>query len=102
MLLASDHGDIDQAVGEAFEVFHLAITADDGLVGQVAGFAHAVDQHDALEALPGVGFLQHRQEGRQTGAGGQQPEVATAAESLQGEIAVGLLFHQQFPARVFR
>ena len=52
--------------------------------------AHAVDDHDALEAFPELVAFQHRQEGTETGTGRDHPEVARRRHPAQREKSLRL------------
>ncbi len=97
--LTGDDRQVGQLAAQPLQVLTLRQFADQLLIGQLRAAARAVDQHDALEALPHIEVLQDRQERRQPGAGGQQPEVASVGETVQGQEAERLLVDQQLVAR---
>ncbi|EXI71061.1 MAG: hypothetical protein AW07_03807 [Candidatus Accumulibacter sp. SK-11] len=63
------------------------VFTDEAVVGQIFDPAHAVDQHDLLEALVGLGILDQADERRQPGAGGQQVEVLARTQVTQHQRA---------------
>src|SRR5690606_27620399 len=50
---------------------------------------------DIVESLPGFEVLQDRHERRDTGAGGQQPQVTATHETVEGQVAEGLAIDEQ-------
>ncbi len=97
---ARDYRQIQQLRAETLQVVALRQFGDQLLIGQFARLAHAVDENDALEALPGLEVLQDRQKRGDPGAGGQQPEVSTIGKAIQRQEAEGLLVHQQLVAHL--
>src|SRR5690606_26394077 len=96
--LARHHGDVAQLAPRPLQPLALRQLGDQLLVGQLAVVAGAVHQDDVLEALPGLQVLEDGEEGRQAGAGADQPEIAAIGEAVEGQVAGGLLLHQQLVA----
>ena len=90
---ARDRRIVDELVAHelAEELVLGQFAGDEIAICQFRHRAHAMDEHDALETLIGLGILDHAHEGGQPGAGRQQVEVLAGLEVVQHQGARGFL-----------
>ncbi|MNO80825.1 hypothetical protein D3C76_720450 [compost metagenome] len=68
---------------------------DQALIGELLPLAHPVHQHQILETLEGLPLRQHGEERAYGRAGGEQPEIPSRRELVQGQEPRGLGLNQQ-------
>ena len=69
--------------------------ADEIGIGQLADRAHAMDEHDFVEALIDLGVADQAEERRQTGAGRQHIEILSLLQVAHHQCADRLAPDQQ-------
>src|SRR5690606_9702252 len=101
-ILARDGGVVEQLLRDllAQELVPRKLVDDVVVVGEVARAAHAVAEHDALEALVGLRVLHHGQPRRHAGTGAEQVEVAAGVQVVDQQGAGGLAADQHAVARL--
>ncbi|MND91408.1 hypothetical protein D3C80_835280 [compost metagenome] len=65
------------------------------LIGELLPLAHPLYQHQILETLECLPLRQHGEEGAYGRAGGEQPEIPSRRELVQGQETRGLGLNQQ-------
>jgi hypothetical protein len=85
------HRQVVQLVAHGRKVLVAAKRGNGVGIGEFVGPADAMHDEQVFVAVPDARVPEDREEGRQSRAGGQQPQVAAALEAVGGEEAVARL-----------